>query len=310
MKPRTATLLAALTILAALSAGCADDGSAFGDGPLVVATTSILGDIATQVAAEDAEVQVLIPVGVDPHEFSPSPREAALLEDADLVVANGLGLEEGLADTLADADAVLEVAAEVDPVPLEEHGGAAQEEDGEEHADDGLDPHVWMDPIRMADAALLIGNRLSEAAPGDWEERADRYAERLRDLDEEIRVTLEAIPADRRGLVTNHESLGYFAGRYDLSILGAVIPGGTTLGEPSAAGLSELAALIRERDVPAIFAETTQPSALAEALAEEVGRPVEIVELFTESLGPPGSGADTYVDLMRTNARLVAEALG
>jgi len=306
---RTTNLLP--LVLATLLAACGGEETATGGRPVVVATTSILGDIAGVVAGGEAEVKVLMPRGTDPHEFSPSPRQVALLGEADLVVANGLGLEEGLADALAsvgeEAGNVLEVAPQVDPLPLPEEGG---EHEDEEHEGEGLDPHVWMDPVRMADAAGLIAERLAAARPGGWAGRADRYAEELAALDDEIREVLAPIPPDRRVLVTNHDVLGYLAARYDLEVLGVIIPGGSTLGEPSAGAFSELAALIRERDVPAIFAETTQPSALAETLAGEVGRAVEIVELFTESLGPEGSGADTYAGMMRANARRIARGLG
>ena len=118
------------------------------------------------------------------------------------------------------------------------------------------------------------------------------------------------IPPERRKLVTNHDALGYFADRYDYEVVATVIPGGSTLGEPSAADLSALVELIAEEGIPAIFAETTAPAALAEAVAAELGEGVEVRTLYTGSLGAPGSGADTYVGMMRTNAATIADALG
>ncbi len=121
---------------------------------------------------------------------------------------------------------------------------------------------------------------------------------------------LAGVPPERRLLVTNHEAMGYFAERYGFEILGVVIPGGSTLAEPGAAEVAELAAIIREAEVPAIFAETSYSTALADALASEAGTEVEVVELYTESLGEPGSGAETYTGMVTTNAERIAAALG
>jgi zinc/manganese transport system substrate-binding protein len=119
---------------------------------------------------------------------------------------------------------------------------------------------------------------------------------------------VSAVPAGRRTLVTNHEVFGYFADRYGFDVVGAVIPAGTTQAEPSAEQLAELADTIEERGVPAIFVETSSPTRLADALAEEVGD-VDVVELFSESLGDEGSGGETYAAMMRTNATRIADAL-
>ena len=118
------------------------------------------------------------------------------------------------------------------------------------------------------------------------------------------------IPPEKRKLITNHDALGYFADRYGFEVVASVVPGGSTMGEPSAGELSALAEVIRQEGIEAIFAETTSPAALAEAVAREVGDEVAVYTLYTGSLGPPGSGADTYVGMMRANAATIAEALG
>ena len=138
--------------------------------------------------------------------------------------------------------------------------------------------------------------------------QADDYVAELEALEGEMEATLDVVPPEHRVLVTNHEVFAYFADRFDFELLGAVIPSMTTGAQASAADLDELAALIRETGVPAIFAETTGSTELADALADEAGD-VEVVELFTESLGEEGSGAETYIDMMRTNADRVAGAL-
>ncbi len=154
---------------------------------------------------------------------------------------------------------------------------------------------------------------MAESLPGVdrtvVERQVAAYVEQLAALDTEISSTLAPIPAARRTLVTNHDSFGYFADRYDLRVIGAVIPSLTTSASASAADLEALADVVREQAVPAIFAETTQPTKLADALAAEVGSDVAVVELYTESLGEPGSGADTYVGMLRTDAQRIVEAL-
>lgn len=293
----------ALGILTVLTlAACSDTGS--GDDSLsIVATTSIWGDVATQIAGDDAEVEVLIPRHVDAHDYQPTPQQATSLLEADLVVANGLGLEEGLQDVLdsavTDGANVLEVAPRLDPLPLS--GGAREE----------LDPHVWFDPQRVAAAANLIAEELrSIDDSADWAARAEAYVAELTSADQEIRSLLSSVPEDSRKLVTNHEALGYMAAMYDLEIVGVVIPGGSTLAEPSSAELAALVDVIEGEDVDVIFTETSSPSRLAEAVAAESGRDISIVALFTESLGEPGTPAGSLVGMLTENARLISEALG
>jgi zinc/manganese transport system substrate-binding protein len=140
------------------------------------------------------------------------------------------------------------------------------------------------------------------------EERVVDYLAELESLHLEVEGLLAGIPAEDRVLVTNHEVFGYFADRYDFDVLGVIIPGGSTLAEPSAEDLADLAREIDERGVPAIFAETSSPTRLADALAAE-GTDVEVVELYSESLGEPGSPGDTYTGMVRTNAERIAAAL-
>ena len=120
---------------------------------------------------------------------------------------------------------------------------------------------------------------------------------------------LLAVPAADRRLVTNHEVFGYFADRYGFEVIGTIIPSGTTLAEPSSADLSALVDIIDETGVPAIFADTSSSSELADVLAEETGEDIAVVELFSESLGEPGSGGETYLQLIRTNADRIVGAL-
>jgi zinc/manganese transport system substrate-binding protein len=300
--------VAIAVVLVSLGLGACGD-AAGGDELRVVATTTILGDVARNVVDGDATVEVLLPVGVDPHDYRPSSQQVVAIAEADLVIANGLGLEEGLGDVLENAErdgaTVLSIAESVDPLPF----AYAHDHDEDEVDPDG-DPHVWLDPIRVAAAVRLIAQAMSSVDPTvDWASRADVYAGELLDVDEQIREILSVVPDERRKLVTNHAALGYFADRYGFDVIGTVIPGGATLAEPSSAELAALVATIEEEDVPAIFAETTDPAVLAKAVAAEVGSGVEVVELYTGSLGEAGSGADTLAGLLLTDASLIAAAL-
>ena len=305
--PALRTAMAAVLSVTML-AGCTSDEGDGTTGLALVVTTSIWADVVGQIAGEDATVQVLIPRGSDPHDYVPSAGQVAEMSRADLVVANGLGLEEGFGDVLdaarGDGVPVLELAPGLDPLPFADH----EEGEDEGHGDD--DPHVWFDPDRVARAADAIAARLVEIEPDvDWQSRADSYRLELEQLSEEIDDLIAAIPEESRKLVTNHDMLGYFADRFGMEVVGVVIPGGSTMGEPSSAELAELVRVIESEGVEAIFAETTNPSALAEAVAAESGAEIEVVELFTGTLGDEGSGAETLVDMLRTDARLIADAL-
>jgi zinc/manganese transport system substrate-binding protein len=244
-------------------------------------------------------------VGNDPHDYQPSAGQAAAMHEADLVVANGLGLEEGLKDVLdaaiTDGVNVYEVAPDLDPLPFHDDAGRGQGE---------LDPHVWFDPNRVARAAQAIAERLAAIEPDvDWQARADGYVTDMQTLDRQIADMAATIPDEDRKLVTNHDALGYFAERYGFEIVGVVIPGGSTLAEPSSAQLAALVATIEREGVPAVFAETTSPSVLADAVAKEVGQDVAVIELLTGSLGGPGSGAETLAGMLLTDAQRITDAL-
>jgi zinc/manganese transport system substrate-binding protein len=317
--------------LAALLAACGgtddvagDDGTSDGS-PVVLATTSIWADVTSNVACGALEVATLIPAGTDAHEFEPSVQQADQLREADLVVANGLGLEEGLVDSLAASDddgvEVLELAPELDPIEgghdhghdeehADEEHAEGDEHADEEHAEGELDPHVWMDPDRVAAAVPLIATALDglDGLPVDADELqacAEEYAAELEALAVEMDEQLSSLPEQRRRLVTNHEALGYLDDRFDVEVIGTVIPSTSSLGEASVRDLDELAAEMQEQGVTRIFGEVTGSDEVADALAERVGGDVEVVALFTESLGEDGSGATSYVEMMRSNAALI-----
>lgn len=268
----------------------------------VVASTTILGSVVGQVmACAGGEVTTLMPVGADPHDYSPSSAEVAAMVTSELVVINGLELEEGLTSSLEtareDGAAVLEVGPALDPQPFGD-------------SSDSLDPHVWMDVSRMAKAATVIGDELAKVTDDQaYGDCGKQVAETLGATDDEVRAILDGVPPASRVLFTDHDAFEYFSNAYGYEVAGVVIPGGSTLAQPSSSELAALAQTVRESDVKAIFANTANPTALVDALARESGQQITVVELFVGSLGAAGSGADTYQGMMLTNARRIAEAL-
>ena len=301
-----------LVLLVALGAcGAADDPLA-DSGLVVVATTSILGDVVAHLVGDDGTVEVLMGPGVDPHDFSLSAQQTAFVLSADLVVVNGLGLEASMESVLEAAEAdganVLALAGQLQPLPF---GGGEAEEHEHEHG--SLDPHFWFDPQRMSGAVDLIVAALVAADPGSSDRlaaSAAEYKNQIQDTDARVEAILEEVPLERRVLVTNHDNLGYFADRYDFTVADTVIPGGSSLAEPSPAEVAELVDFLAEQDLTTIFTDATGTDRLAQAVAAELGTSIMVQRLHTDALGEPGSEADTYLGLMESNAKIIAEALG
>jgi zinc/manganese transport system substrate-binding protein len=318
MRARFALIPAAFVALGAPLAACSSEETA-NDGAStvnVVATTTILGDVAQRIVAcaePEATVATLMPIGADPHDFSASSTQVAEIVQADIVIANGLGLEVGLDDALdnaaSDGAQVIEIADMVDPIPFGEHAGehADDENSDEEHGDE--DPHFWFDMNRMAMAAEIIGDELATDNGQQYAECGREVADEIRAAEADVRALLESVPTDQRILVTDHDSLGYLAEAYGYEIAGTVIPAGTTLAEPSSAELADLVQVMQDEGVRVIFANTADPTALSDAVASEVGGDVQVVELYVGSLGEPGSDGEDYISMMRANATLMSDAL-
>jgi zinc/manganese transport system substrate-binding protein len=303
---RLRSAMNAVLVAGALTlAGCSGAGNAADGRPTIVVTTNILGDVVENVAGEAADVTTLMKPDADPHSFEISAREASLMDRADLVVSNGLGLEEGLQQHL---DRVAGTG-----VPMLVAGEQIEVIDYSEGDTGGTpDPHFWTDPGRVIDVVDALEHQLLaiEGIDRDTVEAGtDRYRAELTALGEEMTAAFAAIPEDRRILVTNHHVFGYLAERYDFRVLGAAIPGGTTLASPSASDLDDLASSITEAGVPAIVAESSQPDRLVQVLAGEAGIDVRVIDLFTESLTEPGQGAESYLAMMRANSERIVNGL-
>ncbi|MGW9351484.1 zinc/manganese transport system substrate-binding protein [Nocardiopsis flavescens] len=300
--PRTTALALAAATALTLTACTPDEGPRTG----VVVTTNILGDLTRAVVGEETGVTVLMKPDADPHSFGVSAQEAALIEDAALVVHNGLGLEEGVARNVEAAEQAgvptLAVGEAVDPLPY-----TSDESEGEP------DPHFWTDPERVAAAVDLIADQVVEQVDGVDAEavraNAEAYGEELRELDAWMSAEFDTIPEGERRLVTNHHVFGYLADRYGFEVIGAVIPSGTTLASPSASDLESLASAVEAAGVRAVFADSSQPDRLATVMAEQAGVDIDVVPLYSESLTGPDGGAPTYLDMMRANTDAIVAGL-
>lgn len=298
-----------LALVTAMTAGACSTGD---DRPSIVVTTNILGDVTREIVGDEADVTVLMKPNADPHSFGLSAVQAAELEQADLVVYNGLGLEENV---LRHVDAAREsgvatFAAGEAADPLTFHTAADGGPEGEEGQ---ADPHFWTDPDRMHKVTGLIADQVIEhvdsVGPGTIRANADRYAKQLTDLTTWMKKSFGRVPADHRALVTNHHVFGYLADRFGFEVIGAVIPSGTTLASPSSSDLRSLTKAMEKAGVRTVFADSSQPKRLAEVLRTEMGGGVRVVELHSESLTAKGAGADTYLRMMRANTTAMVTGL-
>ena len=281
-----------------------------GDRLSIVATTNILADVVRQVAGQGVEVRSLIPAGVDPHTFEPTPADVRALSEADLIFINGLGLEAFVADMLRLAGAapvIVSASEDIRPLALNEAGHAV--ETPAAGSPSGVDPHVWLDPHNVVAWTTTIETALVARDPqhaADYQRGARAYRAQLQSLDAELVARLSGIPAGARQMVTDHDEFGYFARRYGFEIVGAVIPAPSTSAEPSAQDVARLERAIRELGVRAIFVSTVVNPQLSQRVADDTG--IRLVNLHAHSL-TVGGPADTYLDLMRGNAAAIAQAL-
>ena len=273
-----------------------------GDRPLrVLATTSIIGDAVAQVGGDAIDLTTLIAAGQDPHSYQPGAADLTAAADADVIFVNGWNLEEGLIEDLTaigGAAAIVPVSAGIAPRLV----------------GDAPDPHTWQDPANVEQWVENIRQTLGAADPPNaaaYDANAAAYRAELERLDEEVRAALANIPAERRVLVTNHDNLGYFADAYDFAVIGAIIPSVSALAEPTAAGLADLARLMADNGLCTLVVEQAADERLARALEGELEQcdGVGLLSLYTDALGPPGSGAETYLGLMRANAAILVAGL-
>lgn len=275
----------------------------------VLATTTIVADVVAQIGGEAIELAVLLPPGTDPHTFDPAPQDVASVADAQVVFANGAGLEEFLEPLLESAGAKSKVVYVSEGITLLQFDGV-HEDDDPELGYENADPHTWTDPNNILIWIDNIEQALSELDPnnaGLYEQNAQNYAAEINELDAWIREQVEQIPIESREIITDHVQFAYFAEEYGFNQIGAIISGYSTLAEPSAQELASLEDAIKEYNVKAIFVGKTVNPSLANRIAADTG--IQIVFLYTGSLTEKGGEADTYLDYIRYNVSAIVNAL-
>ena len=301
---RTAVAVAGAALLAALAAGCGSgSGGDAGPGQVkVIATTTQIGDFARTVGGDRAKVVQLLKPNTDPHDYEPRPSDVRETAGADVVFESGDGLDHWMGDVIKQAGGeptVVDLGARAPvKVPGESEGAEASR----------YDPHWWHDPRNAQAAVVAIRDSLSKANPGAKEvyaRNADAYLAKLRALDRGIAACVDRVPAPQRKLVTDHDAFNYFAGRYGITVVGAVIPSQTTQAQASAKDVAALSKLIRREGVKAVFPETSINPKLARAIASQTGATSDLT-LYGDTLGPKGSSGATYLSMEQANADAIA----
>jgi ABC-type Zn uptake system ZnuABC Zn-binding protein ZnuA/ABC-type Mn2+/Zn2+ transport system permease subunit len=313
--PRGATVAAALGALALLAAGCGSESSGEGGQVKVVATTTQVADFVREVGGEAVDVTQIMQPNSDPHDYEPRPSDVEAVADAELVFVSGRGLDDWAEELVSDSggDAQIVNLGAMGPIRLAGEGHEHGEDEhagevGHEHEHESeLDPHWWHDPRNVEAAVPGIENVLVVADRPHKAElirNADAYVAEVKALDAGIAKCIDSVPASERKLVTDHDAFGYFANRYGIEVVGAVIPSQTTQAQASAKDLSELAKTIEAEDVKAVFPESSLSADVAEAIADQTGASAEYT-LYGDSLGPEGSSGDTYLHMEEANADAV-----
>ncbi|MFN8474080.1 MAG: zinc ABC transporter substrate-binding protein [Anaerolineae bacterium] len=317
---RVISICLASALVSLVLAGCAASSqpqtSANGVGgkrPTVVATTTIIADMAQNVAGDNAEVISLLPRGADPHTFQPNPRDSQTLARADVILENGANFETWLDKLIESSGTKASRVVVSNGAKLLQMDAEGQEsaESTPQASGKQTDPHLWFD---VANGMLYVQNIRDALAAADpahaeaYRANADRYLAQLKDLDNSIVQQVATVPREQRKLVTNHDTFGYFAARYGFDVVGAVIPSLSPEAQPSAQDIANLVQTVRQTGVRAVFAENTVSPRLAEQIARDSGAQV-VSTLYTDSLGEPGKPGDSYINMMRYDVDEIVKAL-
>jgi ABC-type Zn uptake system ZnuABC Zn-binding protein ZnuA/ABC-type Mn2+/Zn2+ transport system permease subunit len=304
--PRGTAIATALIALPLLATGCTSSSAGGDPGKLdVVATTTQLGDFVRNVGAGAVEVDQILQPNTDPHDYEPRPSDVEGAAGAELVFASGDELDAWVDQVVSDSGSDAEVVDLGAKVPIRLPGESSGEEASE------YDPHWWHDPRNAEAAVRQIERALAAADPSHraaFERNADAYLSELKALDRGIAGCIDSVPAPRRKLVTDHDAFGYFANRYGIEVVGAVIPSQTTQAQASAKDLSELARTIEAEDVEAVFPESSLSPKVAETIARQTGASADNT-LYGDTLGPEGSSGETYLGMEEANADAVVRGL-
>jgi zinc/manganese transport system substrate-binding protein len=280
--------------------------------PIIAVTYSVIGDIVAQLVGDNATVTVVIPDGQDPHDFQPSAKDIETINNAALVVSNGLEFEEGLEEVLENiADSGGNIFMVGDHITVrkidhsDEHNHGEDEDEGhaDEHGDKhtGGDPHLWLSPSTMIEMLPALTTALSQATGADLSAESTALTTKLQDLDGEVELIINGL--GECNLVSGHDELGYFADRYGCNLVGAIIPSFTTTSEATAGELAELKRLVKQFKVPAIFTGLGTSPDTATQLAKELN--IKAVTLSTHYL----DGVASYQEFILNLTIQIAEAL-
>lgn len=305
MKKFTLFSLYGLLILSLLLSSCQANTPAYNNQKTIVVTYSILGAVVKDLVGDKATVIVSMPNGQDPHEWEPSAKDIETLTKADLIVQNGLGLEGGMEKALEQArEAGVKFFTASNHITVRKVGTGEGIPTGDpDQAVGAEDPHLWTDPIAMKSIVDALAEQIKTDLGIDLADRAKDLDARLDSLNKEVADAVNVVPENNRKLVTGHESMGYFAQRYNLKLVGAIIPSITTQAEVSASDLAELKKLIADNQVKAIFTELGTPKAVSDAIGKETG--VNVVELTTHNVPEDGS----YFTFLRNLANAIVDGL-
>jgi ABC-type Zn uptake system ZnuABC Zn-binding protein ZnuA len=298
----------ALSMLLVIGVACAPTPAlAPGHSALkVLATESFLADIAQNVAGSRAQIDTLIPIGVDPHSFEPTPADIKKVADSHVLIINGGGMEAFLERLLQNAGGN-RLLIEASKGLTSRKPAAGEPVD----ADNPIDPHFWLDPNNVVQYVETIRDGLRQVDPDGaavYAANASAYIAKLKALDQWITAQVQPVSPARRLLVTNHEEFGYFADRYGFKIIGAIIPSFSTDASPSAQQLAQLIGQIRASHAPAIFLEVSANPQMANQVARETGVKV-VTNLYTHSLSDAHGPAPTYIDMMKYDTQTIVRAL-
>ncbi len=296
---RLVLLSVPLLAAAVLVAGCGSNDASSAPGAMdVVVTTTQLGDVVRAIGGDAVAVHQILKANTDPHDYEPRPKDIEETAGAKLVVTSGDNLDKWMGEVLDNAGG--------DPVLLDAGAGRPVTRPGEDIGPEAsrFDPHWWHDPRNVEYATSRIRDALAKADPkaaAKIDAGAETYLAKLRALDAGIAKCMAKVPADRRKLVTDHDAFGYFAHRYGIDVVGAVIPSQTTQAQPSAGDLAKLTKTITREHVQAIFPESSINPKLADAIARETGASADHT-LYGDTLGPAGSAGATYLGMEAANA--------